>query len=434
MAEKSCTSISFSLLREITVRPVLQRFSLGMEDFVEPHLLLPDPTYSSRSAPSQPHPVAKKMRFSTVSASELERLSEPFIPKQTEKATKWAVDNFSSWLEYNNSTVDGEKCPPNLLEDMTPVLLNKWLSVYIVETRKTNGELYPPATIHSLLSGLLRHMRNIDAQRSPNIFAKNDPRFQVLHTTMDSIYRQLRAQGVGATKHSAEVFSKEDENLLWSSGIIGINNPLSLQRAIFFYNGKNFCLRGGEEHRSLKLSQFTRNEDCYIYTENVSKNRAGGLAQLKLENKSVRIVRNPDAGNRCHCKLMDLYLSKLPTTARENDIFYLRPLEKFTPDGPWYSAVPVGRNKLLKMVPDMCKAADIKGHKTNHSLRATGATELYTAGVPEKIIKERTGHRSLECLRMYERTSTKQHKAVSRVLSSTSGTNYSMEMSNIEHK
>ena len=82
----------------------------------------------------------------------------------------------------------------------------------------------------------------------------------------------------------------------------------------------------------------------------------------------------------------------------------------------------------------MCKAADIKGHETNHSLRATGATELYTAGVAEKIIKERTGHRSLECLRMYERTSTKQHKAVSRVLSSSSGTNYSMEMSNIEHK
>ena len=237
--------------------------------------------------------------------------------------------------------------------------------MYIVETRKTNGELCPPATIYSLLSGLLQHMIKIDAQRSPKIFAKNDPRFQVLHRT---IYRQLRAQGVGATKHSAEVFSKEDENLLWSSGIIGINNPLSLQQAIFLYNGNNVCLRGGQEHRSLKLSQFTRNEDCYIYTEKVSKNRAGGLAQLKLGNKSVRIVRNPDAGNRCHCKLMDLYLSKLPTTARENDIFYLRPLEKFTPDGPWYSAVPGGRNKFFKMVPDICKAADIKGHKTNHSL------------------------------------------------------------------
>ena len=32
----------------------------------------------------------------------------------------------------------------------------------------------------------------------------------------------------------------------------------------------------------------------------------------------------------------------------------------------------------------MCTLAKIPGHYTNHSLRATGATALYTAGVPEK--------------------------------------------------
>ena len=43
------------------------------------------------------------------------------------------------------------------------------------------------------------------------------------------------------------------------------------------------------------------------------------------------------------------------------------------------------------MSKDMCQVAGIEGHKTNHSLRATGASELFEAGVPEKIIKERTG-------------------------------------------
>lgn len=46
---------------------------------------------------------------------------------------------------------------------MDPAKLDKRLSVYIVETRKTDGQLYPPATIQSLLSGLLRYMRNIDS-------------------------------------------------------------------------------------------------------------------------------------------------------------------------------------------------------------------------------------------------------------------------------
>ena len=36
------------------------------------------------------------------------------------------------------------------------------------------------------------------------------------------------------------------------------------------------------------------------------------------------------------------------------------------------------------------------GHKTNHSVRATGAMELYHGNVPEKFIQYRTGHQSLK--------------------------------------
>ena len=34
-----------------------------------------------------------------------------------------------------------------------------------------------------------------------------------------------------------------------------------------------------------------------------------------------------------------------------------------------------------------------------------GATTLYNANIPEKLIQERTGHRSIKALRQYERTS-----------------------------
>ncbi len=60
----------------------------------------------------------------------------------------------------------------------------------------------------------------------------------------------------------------------------------------------------------------------------------------------------------------------------------------------------------------MCSEDQIDGRKTNHSLRATGASELFQAGVPEKNIKERTGHYSLEALRTYEQTTTEQHQAI----------------------
>ncbi len=94
--------------------------------------------------------------------------------------------------------------------------------------------------------------------------------------------------------------------------------------------------------------------------------------------------------------------------ATEKDLFYvhLYVVETVRNETTWYYSIPIGRNKLSQMVHDMCKLGNISGHKTNHSLRATSATELYAAEVPEKIIQEQTGHRSIEGLRLYEQAAS----------------------------
>ena len=38
-----------------------------------------------------------------------------------------------------------------------PAALCKWLTLYVAETRKQDGCKYPPKTLYSLLTGLLRH-------------------------------------------------------------------------------------------------------------------------------------------------------------------------------------------------------------------------------------------------------------------------------------
>ena len=63
----------------------------------------------------------------------------------------------------------------------------------------------------------------------------------------------------------------------------------------------------------------------------------------------------------------------------------------------------------------MCCEAGITEKKTNHSLRATGATALFNAGVQEKLIRDVTGHRS-NALQIYERPSLEQRQAVSKIL------------------
>ncbi len=144
----------------------------------------------------------------------------------------------------------------------------------------------------------------------------------------------------------------------------------------------------------------------------------------------VPIYASASVGDRCLVRLLDLYLSKLPSIAFERDILYWQPKLSVPakPTEPWYNCQPVGKHKLGEMLASMCEEAGIADRKTNHSLRVTGATSLYHGGVPERDIQERTGHRSLEALRKYERTGEQQHKAVSSMLSSSVDLPYSSHL------
>ena len=94
------------------------------------------------------------------------------------------------------------------------------------------------------------------------------------------------------------------------------------------------------------------------------------------------------------------------------------PLNKLKdPMKPWYSTTPVGRNRLNAMLKEMCQEAGLSTKFTNHSLRAYGVTTLFQAGVSEKLIQQRIGHRCLEALHQYERTSESQLADVSNVIS-----------------
>ena len=95
----------------------------------------------------------------------------------------------------------------------------------------------------------------------PNFLDFSDSCFITLQNYLDNLFRDLWARGVGWESKSAEVFSKEEEDQLWTVGTLSAETPKGLLRAVFYLNGKNFCLRGGVEHQQLKLSQIKRVDD-----------------------------------------------------------------------------------------------------------------------------------------------------------------------------
>ena len=411
-------------------------FNLGMEDWTEDEKENAPSRKRLKLSLSKSKPQAASSRWEFLTVAQQEALAVKHVPKNTSASTNWAVKNFCEWRKNRNERpgLTEEELVPDILSSTDPALLCKWLSVFVGETRKKDGTPYPAKSLYLLLTGVLRHMRTLNVD-CPNFLDTNDKGFAKFHACLDNIFRDLRATGVGSSTKHAEPFTKEEETRLWEREVLGINTPRQLLRAVFFLNGRNFCLRGGEEHRQLKLSQLTRktDPDRYIYTEHASKNRSGALQQMRVENKIVPVIANPEAGIRCHVAILDLYLSKIPASAVSKDVFYLQPVPKVPSDSskPWFLVIPVGRNTLSTMVRDICTEGGIDGNKTNHSLRATGASSLFTAGVPEKIIQQRSGHLSLQGLRHYERVTQQQQLAVSRVLSSSENTSFDSELEKV---
>ena len=239
-------------------------------------------------------------RFHFITNEEVMTMSLPQAPKTTTYSTNWALKNFNDWKKKRNEVYPDTKVPDDLILNEKVADICKWLSFYVTETRSYTGERFPPKSIHQLLSGILRHYRSLNPD-IPNFLDKKDHSFKSFHTVLDNLFENLKRGGIGCEIKHSEIISKKDESQLWDTNVLNLSVPKGLLRAVCYYNGKNFCLRGGVEHRNLKLSQFKRCSDHYLYTENVSKNYQGGLAELRIENKIVPIYST--SKDHCHVQI-----------------------------------------------------------------------------------------------------------------------------------
>ena len=231
------------------------------------------------------------------------------------------------------------------------------------------------------------------------------------------------SQEIGLSVKQAQVITATDEDLLWSLGLLGTSHPEQLLNTVIFCIGKGFALRAGKEHRALhgipfqSQLQFMRDSDGEIflqYSEDIgTKTNKGGLKHRKIEAKTVDLYATANA-DRCPLRAIMKYLSVLPKN-RTCNAFYLQPQKKYFRRA-WFINRLAGINCLHTAMGEMCHAAGLPGHYTNHSLCAMTATKLYQNNVDEQMIMEITGHCSL-AVRSYKRISDCQQRQASRCLS-----------------
>ena len=345
------------------------------------------------------------------------------MKRNTGRKLNWAITAYNDWrderlesLQYNYSIYSSDL---RELDKLTKPEFAESLCFFIPEVRKRSGEHFPGKTLYQIIVGIQSYLNN---NKIPWKLI-DGPEFIEVRTVLDNIMMERTEMNLGVNSRQADLITVAMEDDLWKRGYLGEDTPDKLRTTVYFILGINCYLRSVQDHYNLRRwapdeesqIKFDRinGKRCFIYREDtVSKTHDGGLKDMYSDRKEV-VVFPSDNYDRDPVRLVDKYLGLCPAQYVKKN-FYLQSLRKPTP-ATWYGYQVVGEKSIGKIVSDLMASAGYKGYFTGHSLHRSGTTRLSNAGVPTKIIKECTGHRS-DAVNKYQVTSDSQKEACSRIV------------------
>ncbi len=346
------------------------------------------------------------------SAADLDKLGWKSFAPSTERKIEWAVDLYKNWRWSRMTRSAPEKfvteadiCGLNLNKDC----LAQALCTFLNEIWRKDGNEFAGKGLYNIAILLQFHLEC----RGFMWHLVEDTEFKKVRFTVDNLMKE-RASDRLSVSCSSLAISMSDEDKMWREGVLGEDMPEKLRNTVMYLLGVCCALRGGQEHQELRAPGFDLQvnvvvEDgveLLVYTQDAkSKTNQGRLTGQKFVPKSVRVPPSPDF-DRDLVRLYKKYMGLLPKESKCSALYHYALLTNKCTPVQWFSEKPIGVNCLKKTVSSLTKQAGLTGRYTNHSLRATAATHMYSFGVDEQVIKEITGHKS-DSVHTYKKTSEK---------------------------
>lgn len=267
-------------------------------------------------------------------------------------------DVVKKWNLWAVSRNEGDVKVP-LIEDLLKVTseeLVRYLTIFIAELQKGNGERFSKKALIRILSQINTYLRSI----------RND--------SGDSFKREL---SIGMRRISKEIqavpprmITAQMERVLWEKSILDTESNKGLSYAMFFYNVKIFGLTSVTDHKKLKCNAFEFSENAF------GKYVQLNCDVLQSENLPCKIIHYEDVENaRSYYKLLQKYLDAISRC--ETNYFYVKPLYL---QSKGFTNKVFGIKALSSYISDMMMRAGYEGKYTNESLRACFTRRSATSG------------------------------------------------------
>ena len=122
------------------------------------------------------------------------------------------------------------------------------LQRFFAEIRKTDGTEYEPESLRTMLGALDRHFR----EEGCKYRILKDREFEASRKILNGHAIELRERGKGKRTKRADPLVEEEE-ILWKSGVLGGDNPQSLNYTVFYVLSQHFGTRGCQKHHQIRM-------------------------------------------------------------------------------------------------------------------------------------------------------------------------------------
>ena len=230
-----------------------------------------------------------------------------------------------------------------------------------------------------------------------------------LNIILTGLLKTMKHEGKNRSKSHPPI-TPEDLQKLIASDVVGMTTPMQLQKLVWFSLQFFLCRRGGEGSKELRSDSFDIKRDSVgreyamlKYNES-SKNHPGGFKDTNDPQKKMY----SNGSLKCPVAALKKYLEKL---SKDSKVFYQRPLcAALETDEVWYTGLPVGVNKMGKMMAVLSSEAELSQRYTNHSIRSTAITSLVNRGFDPITISRLSGHRNPASVSSYCADTSEQKK------------------------
>lgn len=265
--------------------------------------------------------------------------------------------------------------------------------------RNKKGDQYGKSSYINLRAAIQRHITSPPYNRTINILRDAD--FLPANQVFMGVLRKMKAEGRDITKHK-EAITEGDMGKLYESGVLNIETPLGLLRKVYVEISLHFGRRGREGLRSLTKQSFVfKIDDGGKQYVTLSFNELDKNHQVLMpkDQEKKQIMFGQPGDPQCPVAALTKYLSKLNPSCNS---FFQRPKPNVKQVDPvWYENKPLGVNTINQLMKSISQDAGLSCIYTNHSIRATTATVLASAGVESRDICAVTGHKNESSLKSY---------------------------------